>query len=139
MTSRTSPAMRRYLLRFTPAMIAYVVVLFGVALWLEGASRPTGPLLYLAAATPAAPILAVIWAMGRYLLEETDEYLRVQLVEAILWATGVTLAVTTVWGFLETYAQAPHAPAYAVFILFSATLGVIQCIKKLGERPLPRA
>jgi hypothetical protein len=134
MDSRTSPAGRRYMVRFTLAMIGYAVVLFGVTFWVRGAAAPTGALLYAAAAAPAVPLLGLIWAMGRYLVEETDEYLRARLVEAILWATGVTLAATTVWGFLESYARAPHAPAYGVFILFCGVLGLVQCARRLAGR-----
>lgn len=134
MDFRTSRAGRRYSVRFTLAMTAYVAVLFAVGFWVRAAAPPTGVLLYIAAAAPAVPLLGAIWAMGRYLVEETDEYQKARLVEAILWATGAALAVTTVWGFLETYAKAPHAPAYAVFILFSATLGLVQCARRLAER-----
>lgn len=133
MNTRTSPAGRRYLMRFTPAMIAYVIVILGVASWVRYAP-PTGAVLYAAAAAPAVPLLGVIWAMGRYLVEETDEYLKARQVEAIVWATGVTLAAYTVWGFLETYARAPHAPGYGVFIVFFATMGLVQCAKRLTER-----
>ena len=74
--SRLTPAGRRYLMRFTPAMIAYVVVLFTVVWALKPAHAPTGPVVYALAVLPALPILAVIWAMGRFIVEETDEYLR---------------------------------------------------------------
>jgi len=132
--SRNSPAFRRYIWRFTPMMAGYVFVLTGVILWLESAARPTGPLLYLVAAAPAAPILGVIWAMGRYLVEETDEYQKVRLISAILWASGLTLAITTVWGFLQAFAHVQGAPTYYVFIIFCAALLAVQAIRAVLER-----
>ena len=76
--------------------------------------------------------------MGRYLVEETDEYLRARQVEAVLWASGLTLAATTVWGFLEAAGAAPHAPAYDAFIVFCVCLGLVQGARRLvdalGER-----
>lgn len=132
MDFRTSPAGRRYLARFAPAMAAYVAAILGVAAWFRHAP-PTGALAFGAAVLPAAPILAIIWAMGRYLVEETDEYLRARLVEAMLWAVGATLAITTVWGFLQSFGLTAAPPLYLVFVLFCAALGLAQCVLKLRE------
>jgi cobalamin synthase len=119
--------------RFTPAMAAYVVLILGVSAWMKHAP-PTGPLLYAAAVLPALPLLAVIWAMGRYLIEETDEYQRAVQVQSVLWGTGATLAVSTVWGFLETYTKVPHLPAWYAFPVFCAAMGVAQCGRQLADR-----
>ena len=137
--ARMSPAGRRYLMRFTPAMVAYVVVLFAVVWALKPPHAPSGALLYVLAVLPALPVLAVIWAMGRFIVEETDEYLRARQIEAILWATGLTLAACTVWGFLESYAPVPHFPAYFAFILFCACLGLAQCGRKVADRRAERS
>ncbi len=135
--TRLTPAGRRYLIRFVPAMTAYVVVLLGVVAVLKPPHAPTGPIVYLLAAAPALPVLVVIWAMGRFIVEETDEYLRARQVEAMLWATGLTLGACTVWGFLETYAPVPHVPAYFAFILFCLCLGVVQCVRRAADRLSP--
>ena len=131
--SRTSAAGRQYLRRFAPAMAAYVAAILGVTWWVSHAP-PTGPLLYGAAVLPALPLLAVIWAMGRYLVEETDEYQRARQVQSILWGAGITLAIATVWGFLESYANVPHAPAYYAFIVFCVAMGLAQGAAKVAER-----
>jgi hypothetical protein len=128
-----SRAERNYVFRLFFAMAAYVAVLVVVSAWLRGTTPPTGALLYAAALAPAVPILVAIWAVGRYVMEETDEYQRLILVRAMLWATGATLAVTTVWGFLETYARAVHAPASGIFMLFCICLGVAQVGLRLLE------
>ena len=130
-TPRT--ASQRYLWRFAPAMIVYVVLLFAVTAWLKAPHAPAGPLLYAGAAAPALPLVVVIWSMGRYLVEETDEYQRARRIQSILWGTGATLAIATVWGFLESFAGFPHLPAYYVFIVFCAALGVAQGVSKLFE------
>lgn len=134
---RTSVAGRRYLLRFAPAMTAYVVLILAVSFAMRPPHPPTGLLLYAAAVAPALPLLVVIWAMGRYLVEETDEYQRARQVQDILWGAGIMLALATVWGFLETYAGAPHAPAYFAFIVFCAAMGVAQCARKVADRLSP--
>jgi hypothetical protein len=44
-------------------------------------------------------------------------------IEAVLWATACTLAIATVWGFLETFNLAPHAMGWIAFPLWAAFLG----------------
>jgi uncharacterized membrane protein len=102
--------------------------------WFESAWSPTGIWLDVAAVIPALPILAAIGVVGRYLVEETDEYQRALLVRAVLWATGGTLVVTTVWGFLESFAHVRPAQAGFPFMLFCVALGVAQGVGKLMER-----
>ena len=130
---RNSLAGRKYLQRFAPAMTAYVVAMLGVTWWVKHAP-PDGPLLYVAAVLPALPLLVVIWAMGRYLVEETDEYQRARRVQSILWGAGVTLAIATVWGFLESFTTVPHVPAYYAFIVFCLAMGLAQITAKVADR-----
>lgn len=125
MAQKMSPAMRRYLLRFVPAMLAYVVVLSGSILAFENL-RPTGPLLWVVAVAPALPIIAVIAIMGLYLMEETDEFQRGMSVQALLWGMGVTLAGATVWGFLENFGLVGHMPTYLAFPVFCGAFGLAQ-------------
>jgi hypothetical protein len=58
--------------------------------------------------------------------EEQDEFQRMVVVRAMLWGIGLTLAITTVWGFIETFANAPHFPLYLVFPLFTSLFGLAQ-------------
>lgn len=58
----------------------------------------------------AAPLIGIIVIIGLYLKEESDEYVRMQSVRMILFATGLTLAVTTVWGFLTSLAAVASLP-----------------------------
>ena len=62
--SKMSPAVRRYMKRFIPTMLLYVVVLMASILAIKRL-HPEGPLLWALAVAPAVPILAVIWVMGR--------------------------------------------------------------------------
>ncbi|OYW26588.1 MAG: hypothetical protein B7Z44_15325 [Caulobacter sp. 12-67-6] len=125
MAQPMSAAMRRYLTRFFPAMLAYVGVLIG-SLWMIRNQDPQGPLLWLLAIAPAVPIIAVIAIMGLYLIEETDEFTRAMLAQAMLWGIGVTLAVCTAWGFLENVELVPHLPMFMVFPMFCIAMGVAQ-------------
>jgi hypothetical protein len=122
---RMSPAVRRYMKRFIPSMLLYVAVLVG-SLFAIKQLHPEGPLLWALAVAPALPILLVIAVMGRYLVEETDEFLRSMAVQAMLWGIGVTLALSTVWGFLENADLVPHLSSFLIFPIFCAAMGLSQ-------------
>lgn len=122
-----SAAMRRYNRRMAVITIAYIAALVA-AVWIANRYAPAGILAWLLAIVPAVPVLAMIWAMGRLLTEETDEYLREQTVRLSLFATGFMLSVVTVWGFLETFELVPHVPAYGAFIVWCIGLGAGGCV-----------
>jgi len=124
-----SPAERAYSWRVLPFMGAYVALLFAAS-WAAGAWHPQGPFAWFLALLPALPLVGVIWAMGRLLVEETDEYLRMLYVRQNLVAAGFTLTVTSVWGFLEQFDQVPHVPAYYTFIIWCAGLGLGACVNE---------
>ena len=90
-----------------------------------------GPVAYLAAVLPALPIIGIFAAIGRYLVEEQDEYLRMLMVRQTLWASAFALSVATVWGFLESFDMVGHVEAYYVAVLWFGGLGVGACINKL--------
>ncbi len=119
------PPMRRYLVRFGISMSAYVVLLIGATM-LHRHGLTAGPLGYLIALAPAAAILGAIASMGFYLAEETDEFHREVLIQSLLWGIAVTLGAASVWGFLETFGKAPHAPAWSVVPIFAVAMGLSQ-------------
>lgn len=120
-----NPAQKRYIARFIPTMAVYVISIFTVS-WVFNRYEPSGPLAWGLALLPALPLLAVIAIMGLYLREEGDEFIRNVLVESMLWGVGLTLAIMTVWGFLEIYADAPRLPAFWAFPIFCMGMGVAQ-------------
>jgi hypothetical protein len=82
-----------------------------------------GILAWFVAVLPALPILWALVAVGQYLAEEKDEFQRALHVQYLLWGIGGTLAVTTVWGYLEDFARAPRLDliyVYPIFWLFVA-------------------
>jgi len=129
-TDPRSAAGRRYVARFVPLMVLYVAAIFGVT-WLFNNNPPEGLLRYAAAVLPALPIIGVVWAVGMYLHEEEDEYLRMKLAVTSLWATGLTLAAASVWGFLEQFETVPHIPLYYAFVFYWAAFGLVQIAQKV--------
>jgi hypothetical protein len=112
---------------------SYVVLLFAVVWWFQ-TNAPRGAVKYVAAVLPALPLLAVIWALGMYLVDETDEYIRMRTVRACLIATGLVLAAATAWGFLEQFEAVPHLPLYYVFVVWCAFFGLAQVVNRLLDR-----
>lgn len=116
-------AYRRYLWRFIPLMLAYVVLVLGVSWAFDSGQAPEGWLAYAIAVLPALPILGVIVIMGLYLVEETDEFMRMRHAMAMLAGLGLILSVTVVWGFLEIYMHVSHLNPFWVFPGFCMAWG----------------
>lgn len=91
----------------------------------------SGIAAYAAAILPALPIIGIFAAMGRYLAEEQDEYVRALMVRQTLWASGFALSGATVWGFLESFDLVGHVDAYYIVILWFGGLGLGACINRL--------
>jgi hypothetical protein len=116
-----TPAMQRYNRRFGIISFAYVIALFA-AIGLDREGHVQGLLLWVLALLPSVPIIGMIVTMARLLVEETDEYQRMRIVRSALVATGLLLAVASVWGFLEMFELVPHVWAWAAFPLWSIGL-----------------
>lgn len=126
-------AQRRYTIRVAGLMAGYVALLFA-ANWLFENGYANGPAAWVIAILPALPIIGVVLAIGRLIVELRDEYVRMLFVRQTLIATGLMLAVATAWGFLEDFGLVPHLPAYYAAILWFAGLGVGGCVNAALER-----
>jgi len=123
-------AVKRYTVRVITLSVIYALLLCG-AVYLFVHHLLSGPVAYVAAVLPALPIIGIFLAIGRYLVEETDEYLRDQFVRKALIASGFALSIATAWGFLENFGLVPHVYAYYAAILWFAGLGLGSCFNAL--------
>lgn len=113
----SNPVQRRYLIQMWIA--AGLCILFALVTALTfRLGHPSGVLAYPIAVLPAVPIVAALVSTGTYLAEETDEFQRSLLVQALLGGIGVTLAATTAWGYLEHFVHTPHFDAIYVYPIF---------------------
>ncbi len=119
----TSPAMKRYNGRVVRLSLLYGLLLL-LATYGFKHQLLHGGVAYLAAILPALPIIGIFGAMGRYLVEEQDEYVRMLLVRQTLWASAFVLSVATTWGFLDNFGLVGHADGYWVAILWFFGLGL---------------
>src|SRR5436190_19245114 len=88
-------------------------------------------LKYPVAVLPALPIVGIFAAMGRYLVEEQDEYVRMLMVRQMLWASGFALSCATIWGFLDNFGLVGHADGYYIVIAWYFGLGLGGVFNKL--------
>ena len=131
--SGSSAAKKRYQRDVTYWMIAYVVAVVGAALIVKHGA-PLGWHLYFWSVLPSIPVLGVLWRMGLYLREETDEYLRWMTMQAILVGTGVLLSVVLVSDFLRAYAHIGSLPPFVAFIIFCGGMAATQGWQWLQNR-----
>jgi hypothetical protein len=126
-----SEAMRAYNRRMMAASFAYVALLLGgIAIARYYAPPVAGRVLL--AIVVAAPILFMIRAMARLLKEERDEYLRMRIVDQSLIAAGFVLAVSTIYGFLNTFDVLPRVDAYWIVPLWGLGLGLGRLVQRNG-------
>ena len=125
-----SPALGRYNRRVMVLSVVYAAFLFPVV-FLFRREPPTGGVAYVLAILPALPIIGIFVAIGRYLVEESDEYLRLLMTRQSLIASGLALSAAMMAGFLESFHLVRPIPAYWFAILWFAGLGLGSCVNRL--------
>ena len=125
-----SPAIKSYNRRVVWLSLFYALFLFG-AVYGFNHHLLNGVAGYIAAVLPALPIIGIFAAIGRYLVEEQDEYVRMLMVRQSLWASGFALSAATIWGFLESFDLVSHIDAYYIAVLWFGGLGLGSCMNKL--------
>lgn len=123
-------AKQRYQKAILLLSITYAATLIG-AIWLFEQHLVAGPLAYAAALAPALTIIGMFAAIGRYLAEERDEFIRMMMVRQALIASGFALTIATAWGFLESFGLVDHIDSYYIAVLWFGGLGVGSCVNKL--------
>ncbi|TMJ20451.1 MAG: hypothetical protein E6G92_12120 [Alphaproteobacteria bacterium] len=125
-----TPAWKRYNWRVVWLSLAYATLLIGAVLALKY-HLVSGVMTYAIAILPALPVIGIIGAIGLYLAEEQDEYVRMLMVRQTLWASGFALSAATIWGFLESFELIGRVDGYYVVIVWFFGLGVGGVINKL--------
>lgn len=118
-----TPAWKRYNWRVIWLSLLYATFLLGAVYGFKHQLVPSG-IKYLVAILPALPIIGIFVAIGRYLVEEQDEYVRTLMVRQTLWASGFSLSLATIWGFLDSFGLVGHADGYWVVIAWFFGLGI---------------
>lgn len=119
---RTS-AWNRYNRRLIWLSLIYAIFLIG-AVYGFNRNLIAGPIAYVAAVLPALPIIGIFAAVGRYLSEEQDEYVRMLMVRQTLWAAGTALSLATIWAFLASFGLFDSEDSYLISTVWFFGLGV---------------
>jgi hypothetical protein len=127
---RYSPAQQRYNRRVLRLSLAYAALILPAAYVLKTVVI-AGPLAVLVAVLPAIPLSGFFWMMGRYLMEETDEYVRMLQVQLLLIGTGLLLTAMVVWGLLEQFGLVPHIAAWWWPIVWVVGCAIGSCVQRL--------
>lgn len=119
----TSSAHRRYVVRTMAFMSGYVAInvaaIFGA---FDDIGSPVAA--WLLALSVSAPVVGQIWATLA-LMKESDEFVRALTAKQFILAAGLAMALASVWGFGESYADAPHIPGWIIYPLFWACFGLV--------------
>jgi hypothetical protein len=125
-----NPSSRRYFVRAAVAMGTYLATIFAAAYGIRH-GLVSGPAAWALAALPGLAIAGFIAAIGMRILELEDEYLRMLMVRQVLVGTGITLSLTTIWGFFEQFGLAGHIELYWVFVLWAVSLPIGALINRI--------
>ena len=118
-----SIAWRTYNIRVIWLSLVYAAFLLAAVYGFKHQLVPA-PLRYFVAMLPALPIIGIFGAIGRYLAEEQDEYVRMLMVRQSLFASAFTLSIATVWGFLSNFGLVDRADGYWVAVVWFLGLGL---------------
>ncbi len=110
-------AQRRYIKRVFVFASLYLVVL-ALQVGLLKDNDPSMAVRAGLSVLPGLAILGIFWAIGRLIVEETDEFIRMLIIRQTLIATGLSLGFATLWGFLESGEVVPHIDAYWFAVAF---------------------
>ena len=116
-------ANRRYVVRTMAFMSGYVAInvaaIFGA---FDDIASPVAA--WALALSVSAPVVGQIWATLS-LMRESDEFVRAVTAKQFILASGLAMAIASVWGFGESYADAYHIPAWIIYPLFWLCFGLV--------------
>jgi hypothetical protein len=126
-------ASKVYQRRTLVTMSIYVLTVFVAALTVKH-GHPTGWLLYGLAVLPAVPLIGMLVVLGRYLQEESDEYVRLMTMRSLLAATGALMVMIVISDFLRSFAATGVFPPFLLFVLFFVSFGIAQAVQRMQNR-----
>lgn len=80
---------------------------------------------------PGLAVAGFFWAIGRLILEETDEFMRMLTIRQTLVASALAMSAASVWGMLESADLVPHVDAYWYAIIWFAGLAVGSVVNRI--------
>lgn len=104
-------AQRRYIKRVAVFTSLYLAT-FAALTFLDQLGKAPHAARFIVAALPGIAIIGVFWAIGRLIVEESDEFIRMLTIRQTLIASALAMSAASVWGFLESADLVVHIDAY---------------------------
>ncbi len=123
-------AQKRYLKRIAISTSFYMLSMGGLV-YTANADGVAFFWIVLTSLAPGLAMLGVFWAIGRLIVEERDEFLRMLIIRQSLIATGIALSAASIWGFLEVGDVVPHADAYWWPVIWFGGLAVGALVNRI--------
>jgi hypothetical protein len=101
---------RRSLQLFSGSILITAFLTMMTRAWFKD-YHPTGLIAWLLAIVPALPFVGTIAIAVRYLAREKDEFIRAQVLLALLQGSFITLLVTVVYTYLQNFLKIQDPPA----------------------------
>ncbi len=117
-------AQQRYVKRVAICTSLYLLS-FAATQFAGNELDPPRAVIFALAVLTGLAVSGVFWAMGRLIIEETDEFIRVLTIRQALIASGLALSSASIWGFLEAEDLVMHIDAYwfAMIWFFGLMIG----------------
>lgn len=104
-------AQRRYIKRVAVFTALYLTT-FAALSFMDGMENVPRIVRLIIAAMPGFAIVGFFWAIGRLIIEEKDEFMRMLTIRQILISSALALSAASVWGFLESADLVMHLDGY---------------------------
>jgi hypothetical protein len=127
------PARRRFTHRFYIGVLLLVLInaltIWGLA-YFHPNLHTSGEACLIASLLALAAVVFIV-SHGHYLVTAKDEFQRTVHIQAMLSSVGATFTVTTFWGLLEAFTQAPHLNILWICPMFVCFTGVSKLLVTL--------
>ena len=130
-TKDNTPAGRQYVRGTMASMGVYVVTIFAAAFASRSGSVHGAAMIGLSL-LPGLAIVGQIVVTLNY-LRQADEYLKAVLARRLIIACMATLAIFTVWGFLETFSGFEGPVGWAAYCIMWGMFGLLSCFEKFAS------
>jgi hypothetical protein len=121
---------KAYFVELGGSLAVYIVLLFAAIHF--GRPMPEGAARSLVLVSPMIGFVLMLWTIARH-FNRIDEYMRMQLLENIAIAAGITAGLTFTYGFLET-AGLPRVSMFTVWMVLCGSTGLVQLMRKVFNR-----
>jgi hypothetical protein len=115
------------------ALGAYEVLWTASYFWVSR-GKVEGPVLMVPAVLTTLPVVGLIWVMGRYLGEETDEFHRLLVVRCLLWGTAAVMTAVCFHGLLQLLGWKGNWPAGVELGMFFVAMLLAKLTYRVANR-----